>query len=282
MKIKKNWKKAVAFGLVGILALGITACGSAEEKNAEANGTETGVRTITVAVAQGFYPITYVDDDGNAAGYDVEVFKALDERLPEYQFVYEVVDKETMNVGVQTGTYQVGINSMFKTDERLETYIMPENNMGYTAVGCLYREGEEHITSFEDIYNRQLRIHPNSPAGSIQNVLQEWSDAHPDTPLVMDVVATVDNNEGMDSVRAGEYDLFFQLLPVINLWSDEAKVGLDVSDPLAVVPTFPIINKDETELKDKVDALLVELEEDGTLSKLSMEAFGYDVFELSK
>ena len=280
MKSRNILKKTAAIGLASVLVLGTAACGSAEAETKEASGVE--VRTVTVAVAPGFYPITYADDEGKAAGYDVEVFKVIDERLPEYEFVYEVVDKETMNVGVQTGTYQVGINSMFKTEERLETYIMPENNMGYTAVGCLYREGEEHITSFEDIYNRQLRIHPNSPTGSIQNVLQEWSDAHPDTPLVMDVVATVDNNEGMDSVRAREYDLFFQLLPVINLWSDEAKVGLDVSDPLAVVPTFPIINKDETELKDKVDALLVELEEDGTLSKLSMGAFGYDVFELSK
>lgn len=274
MKIKNVIKKVSALGFAVILLLGVTACGS-DKKTDDGDG-----RSITVAVAPGFFPITYADDNGNAAGYDVEVFKAIDEMLQEYKFIFEVVDKETMNVGVQTGTYQVGINSMFKTEERLETYIMPENNMGYTAVGCLYREGEEHIKSFEDIYNRQLRIHPNTPSGSIQNVIDAWTADHPDTPLEMGIVATLDNNEGMDSVRAGEYDVFFQLIPVINLWSEESKTGLALSDPLAVVPTFPIINKEETELNDKINAALAELQANGTLSRLSVDAFGYDVFEL--
>ena len=264
--------------LLAVAALtSLTAC--AGGKSGDDSG-KSDVRTVKVAVAPGFYPITYADDNGEAAGYDVEVFKAIDERLPEYEFVYEVVDKEAMNVGVQTGTYQVGINSMFKTDERLETYIMPENNMGYTAVGCLYREDEEKITSFQDIYDRQLRIHPNPASGAIQKVIEDWNAENPDSTLKIDVVSALDNNEGMDSVRAGEYDVFFQLLPVINLWSDESKAGLAVSDPLAVVPTFPIINKEETELNDKINNVLADLKEDGTLSELSAEAFGYDVFEL--
>ncbi len=264
--------------LLAVAALtSLTACAGGKSSD---DSSKSDVRTVKVAVAPGFYPITYADDNGNAAGYDVEVFKAIDERLPEYEFVYEVVDKEAMNVGVQTGTYQVGINSMFKTDERLKTYIMPENNMGYTAVGCLYREDEEKITSFQDIYDRQLRIHPNPASGAIQKVIEDWNAEHPDSALKIDVVSALDNNEGMDSVRAGEYDVFFQLLPVINLWSDESKAGLAVSDPLAVVPTFPIINKEETELNDKINDVLADLKEDGTLSKLSVEAFGYDVFEL--
>lgn len=268
-------KNFIALLAAAALALLLTGCGS----DAQTGGGDADARTITVAVAPGFYPITYADDDGNAAGYDVEVFKAIDERLPEYDFVYEVVDKETMNVGVQTGTYQVGINSMFKTDERLETYIMPENNMGYTAVGCLYREDEEKITSFADIYNRQLSIHPTNPSGSIPNVVKNWTANHPDMPLEIGLVSTLDNNEGMDSVRSGEYDVFLQLIPVIELWSDDSKAGLAVSDPLDVVPTFPIINKNETELNDKIDDILADLQEDGTLSRLSLDAFGYDVFD---
>lgn len=267
-------KGFISLFIAAVLVLSLAACGSDE------NTDDEGARTITVAVAPGFYPITYADDDGNAAGYDVEVFKAIDELLPEYNFVYEVVDKETMNVGVQTGTYQVGINSMFKTEERLETYIMPENNMGYTAVACLYREDEEAVTGFADIYNRQLSIHPTQPAGAISNVIEEWTEAHPDMPLSIGYVAAFDNNEAMNAVRAGDYDVFFQLLPVIELWSDEAKAGLATSEPLDVVPTFPIINKEETDLNAKIDDILVQLKEDGTLSKLSVEAFGYDVFDL--
>lgn len=267
--------RIIALSLALATTISLSACSNTE------NSDTSDTRTIKVAVAPGFFPITYADDDGNAAGYDVEVFKAIDELLPEYEFVYEIVDKEAMNVGVQTGTYQVGVNSMFKTEERLETYIMPENNMGYTALGCLYREGEEHITSFEDIYNRQLRIHPTQAAGSVQNVIEDWNNAHPDMALSIGTVTSVDNTEGTDSVRSGEYDVFFQLIPVVDLWSDESKVGLAVSDPLDVVPTFPIINKEETDLNNKVDAALADLQADGTLSRLSLDAFGYDVFEVA-
>lgn len=63
--------------------------------------------------------------------------------FPQYTFTYEITDKETMNVGVQSGTYQVGINSLFKNDARTATYYMPENNVGYTPVGIIHREGEE-------------------------------------------------------------------------------------------------------------------------------------------
>ena len=270
----KRIRRSVPAALLVLGMLGsLTACGASSDGGGQA-------REVKVAVGAGFYPITYADEDGKAAGYDVEVFREIDKRLPEYEFVYDVVDKETMNVGVQTGTYQIGINSMFQTAERLKTYAFPENNMGYTAVGCLYREGEEPITDFADIYNRKLRIHPNDPNGSIQNVLEDWVQAHPDMPLTMEVASGIDNNEGMDSVRAGEYDVFFQLLPVINLWPDEAKAGLAVSEPLAVVPTYPILNQSETELCDKIDQVLAELKEDGTLSKLSVETFGYDVFNL--
>ena len=240
------------------------------------------VRTITVALAPGFYPITYADDNGNAAGYDVEVFKAIDELLDQYEFKFEIVEKETMNVGVETGAYQVGINSMFKTPEREEIYLFPEQNMGYTAVGALYRDGEEPITSFQDVYDQGLKIHPSNASGTIANVIANWNEAHPDAQLEIEIVSTVDNNEALNSVRSGEYDIYIHLLPVINLWDDSIKGGLQISDPLDVVPTYPIINKDEEQLRDDVDAALKTLDEDGTLSQISNDTFGYDVFEIAE
>lgn len=270
-------KKIVAIISVLTLAVGTIGCGS---KGAEA-ASESEARKVKVALAPGFYPITYADDDGNAAGYDVEVFKAIDELLPEYEFEFEIVDKETMNVGVETGTYQVGINSMFKTPEREEIYLIPENNMGYTAVAGLYREGEEHISSFKDIHDQNLKLHPTNASGTIPNVVKEWNEANPDDQVEIEIVSAVDNNEGVNAIRAGEYDVFIHLLPVINLWEGDLKEGLQITDALAVVPTYPIINKNETELNNAVNEKLAELKESGKLSEISNATFGYDVFELA-
>lgn len=274
MKIAKRITSVVlAIAVAGTL----TACGGAS--GSEAKGD---VRTITVALAPGFFPITYEDDNGQAAGYDVEVFKAIDELLPQYEFKFEIVEKETMNVGVETGTYQVGINSMFKTPEREEIYIFPETNMGYTAVGGISREGEEKIHSFSDFHARGLKLYPTNASGTIANVVGNWNEAHPDEAIDVEVVSNVDNNEALAAVRNGEYDVFIHLLPVINLWGDELISGLQISDPLDVVPTYPIINKDETTLKDDVNGALKTLTDNGTLSKISKDTFGYDVFEIAK
>ena len=55
-----------------------------------------------------------------------------------------------------------------------------------------------------------------------------------------------------------------------------------ISDPVAVVPTYPIVNQSETELGDAINEALGTLKEDGTLSKLSEDVFGYDVFALAE
>ncbi len=274
----KNVKKITALALTLVMAAGLTACGSAQA----ANNDSGDVRKISVALAPGFYPITYADDNGEAAGYDVEVIKAIDELLPQYEFTFDIVEKETMNVGVETGTYQVGINSMFKTPEREEIYLFPETNMGYTAVGAISREGEDKIHSFKNIHDRGLKLHPTNASGTIANVIADWNEANPDSTLDIEIVSTVDNNEALNAVRSGEYDAYIHLLPVINLWGEELISGLQISDPLDVVPTYPIINKDEEQLTKDINEALKKLKDDGTLSKISNDTFGYDVFELAK
>ena len=256
----------------------LTACGGGTSQSSASGNS----RVINVALAPGFFPITYADDNGEAAGYDVEVFKAIDELLPQYEFKFDIVEKETMNVGVETGTYQVGINSMFKTPEREEIYLFPETNMGYTAVGAISREDGEKIHSFQDIHDRGLKLHPTNASGTIANVISDWNESHPEGKIDIEIVSTVDNNEALAAVRSGEYDVLIHLLPVINLWGDELLGGLQISDPLDVVPTYPIINKDETVLKDDINGALKKLADDGTLSKISNDTFGYDVFELAK
>ncbi len=274
----KRSKKITAALMALIITASLTGCA---QSAASSDKPASDSRTITVALAPGFYPITYADDNGEAAGYDVEVFKAIDELLPQYDFKFEIVEKETMNVGVETGTYQVGINSMFKTPEREEIYLFPETNMGYTAVGAISREGDEKIQSFQDIHDRGYKLHPTNASGTIANVVANWNEKHPDAKIDVEIVSNVDNNEALAAVRSGEYDVYIHLLPVINLWGEELIGGLQISDPLDVVPTYPIVNKDEATLNADINTALKTLTDNGTLSKISKDTFGYDVFELA-
>lgn len=243
---------------------------------AEANA---GVREIKVSVAAGFYPITYADDDGNACGYDVDVMKAVDEMLEDYSFTYEVTDKETMNVGVQTGTYQMGINSLFKTDERCEIYIMTENNMGNSPIGFVQRE-DDNINSFTDAYTMGKKIYPVQATSGIRLIVDKWNEENKDMKIDYPLRSESNYAELFDSIKTGAYDYAVDLISVYNLQPEEAVGGLRVSEPIAVIPTYPIINMDEKDFADSVDNSLKTLKDNGTLSELSKKHFGYDIFEL--
>lgn len=275
--LRNTIRKAIAVSSALILAATtLTGCGSSASKASAASGP----REVKVAVAPGFFPITYADDDGVAQGYDVEVFKAVDELLEDYTFVYEIADKETMNVGVQSGTYQAGINSLFKTEARTETYYMPENNMGFTPVGIIQRT-DSKVSSLAQAYDEGLSVTPTSAAGGIRFVLQDWNEENPDKQIDFELNTEFSYANLFASIQSGEYDYAVDLIPVFNLQKPETVAGLYISDPIDVVPTYPIVNKGEEELGNAINEALGTLKENGTLSKLSVDAFGYDVFEIS-
>lgn len=272
MKIKRVLALAVSSSIILTTLVGCGNSGKSENSD---------VKEIKVAVAGGFYPITYADDNGEAQGYDVEVLKAVDELLPQYTFTYEITDKETMNVGVQSGTYQVGINSLFKTDERKETYYIPENNVGYTAVGIIHRAGDAYNT-FDDVYDANAKAYPVFASGGIKFVYARWNEAHPDKQFDVELTTEFNYADLFASIRSGDYDFTPDLVPVFDLQQPETVDGLVISDPVDAIPTYPIITKSETELGDAINEALGQLKDDGTLSKISTEVFGYDVFELAQ
>lgn len=265
--------------VAAILALGVslTGCGNSAEAPASTETSDNGVRTITVAYAPNYKPITYQDEAGEAAGYDIEVFKKIDELLPEYEFVYEGVEKDTMNMGVEAGTYQVGINGLFKNPTRLETYLMPEQQMGGTPIGLVVAADNTTVTDLDSAVATGAAITPISTAGGIMGILNEYNEAHPDAQVVYDTTAEFDRASYYAAIAAGQYDYTPELVTVFKSLDSSVTQGVKITDTFRVVPTYPIINKQEEELAGKIQDALVTLYEDGTLSKLAVEYYGEDI-----
>ena len=65
---------------------------------------------------------------------------------------------------------------------------------------------------------------------------------------------------------------------------DELKSTVDADDKLYFVPfyavkTWVLYTKDQTELVKAIDGVMAALKDDGTLSKIAVEWFGYDIYE---
>ena len=92
---RKAWRNVLALALTGVLALGLTACGSSDSKTADAGSAaaadgkavyrtldeikESG--TINIGVFSDKNPFGYVDENGEYQGYDVYYARRLGEDL---------------------------------------------------------------------------------------------------------------------------------------------------------------------------------------------------------
>ena len=274
-------KKSISI-LLALGVLVIAGCGGSNATKENKSADKVQVREIKVAVAPGFYPITYANDKGEADGYDVAVMKALDEAFPQYKFKYEIASKEAINVGVQSGNYQIGVNSFFRSKQREEIYRLPKNNLGYTPVGIISRSDEKELKSLGDIVDYKLRIHPTSTSGGIRNILNTWNAAHPDKQIKFEMRSGSRLANELPAIKNKEYDVSVNLIPVYNLVKEDARQGTKISTPVEVVPTFCLINKNEEKLAAEIDAKLGELKANGKLSELSKKYFKVDLFAINK
>ncbi|MDR1573080.1 MAG: transporter substrate-binding domain-containing protein [Clostridiales Family XIII bacterium] len=269
-------KKTIASFTVSLIALlALAGCGSQAPADNDSGEAPADVREITISASPGYKPITYTDEAGNLDGYDVAVFREIDELLPEYEFTFEVVDKETMNIGVETGKYQIGINGMFRSADREAKYYIPENQLGATRVGFVVKKGTSGIGSWDDAVGKN--VSPTGASGGIFGLLNQYNDAHPDAPIVFETVSKSDIATDLGAVKSGQYDIYIHLVDVINQLPAEVMDGLEVIQ-VDKIATFPIINKSETELGDTINDLLLQLREDGTLSRIAEAYYGTDVF----
>jgi len=248
-------------------------------ETAKTEVTSTAAKTVSVAVETGSKPLSFEDENGELTGYEVEVIKALDEIVAEYDFQIESVDADAAQVGLEAGKYAFIGGGAYKTAEREEKYLIPDEFNGVSLVYIYVKEGNDSIKTLADLVGK--KVVPSSPNGGIFNLLTSYNEEHPDAQITIETADGVALADRFKSVDSGEYDAL--VLPN-NLGFNEIKEELGikvvpVETPVAVNPTYFLLSKDQTDLKEKIDAGLKTLRENGTLSELSTKWYGEDTIK---
>lgn len=152
--MKKN--RLFQFAAIGLASIALlTGCNSGESADKDSGDGEQ-VRTVKVAYDQASKPISYIDDNGNPTGYDVEVMKLVDELLPDYQFEYVGTTSDDLLIGVEQGKYQVGVKNAFFTQERTEKFIFPKEFLGLSSAGLVLRKEDEGVKTLADFAKKVI------------------------------------------------------------------------------------------------------------------------------
>ncbi|WP_155988338.1 transporter substrate-binding domain-containing protein [Oribacterium sp. P6A1] len=300
--MKKNFINIVAaVSLVSITAASLAACGSStpdattaaasseaatSEEATSASSDASGVIKKVIAHTQSYVPYDFIDKDGNHDGYEVAVWKAIDEKLENYEFEYVGTTDDDLLVGVESGKYNAGSKGVWWTEERSKKYVFPKNYTGASIIGIAIRkENASEITDLESFAKYSGKLVPIGPANAQYNIVENYNSKHPDAKI--DLVAG-DSFEAADAyqwVLEGRYDAYFNIKTSFeaNVEKEDGEYH-DFSDKLAFVPyegipIWSLFNKDEQQFADDFDKAFEELKADGTIESLQKQYFGYSLFD---
>ena len=147
---------------------------------------------LVVALEGAWQPWSYHDESDTLVGYDVEVSRAIAEKLgvePEYV----ESDWDSLFAGLDAGRFDIVCNGVEVTDERAKTYDFT-TPYGYIHTALAVRKDNEDIKSFEDLKGK-------TTANSLASTYMELAESYGATVQGIDTL-----EETIQLLTAGRID----------------------------------------------------------------------------
>ncbi len=262
---KKSW---VVIGLAGLI-LGACSNPSATSQEDQSLSKVEEAKELVVATSGTLYPSSYYNDNNELVGYDVDVAKEVAQRLD-----VEVVFKE-YNVDGQVSSLtkdeaDLAANDFGLTDERAEKFSL-STPFKYSFNSMIVRESDDSgIASLDDLAGKKAAGKPNTSymhlAESYGAELVTYDNATNDQYLT-------DVANGRTDVIINDY--YLQKMAVAAMPDIPVKILENVYfDPNE---TGFLFVKDHKALREKVNEVLAEMREDGSLKALAETYFQTDI-----
>lgn len=257
-------KSIVTLGLTAVLTGVLAACTMVYADSDELSQIqESG--TLKVGVEGTYPPYTYHDDDGTLTGFDVDVAKAIADKLGvEADFTES--DWDSLLAGIDSGRLDTVINAVSITDEREEKYDFAGPYF-YITQQIVVAKDNNDIVDMASLDGKKMA---NTATTAYLDLLE-------DAGVSLVQISTADEAVSLISSGRADFTTFNSVVfneylkqhPDANL--KVAFVIPDVQDEYGVP-----VKKGETALYDAIQNAIDELKEDGTLSQLSMDYFDTD------
>ena len=270
-------KRRTFISLMGVMAaagvLSMTGCSSKDTASSTAgpaplNKLDSIQKSgkLVVALEGAWQPWSYHDSSDTLVGYDVEVSRAIAEKLgvePEYV----ESDWDSLFAGLDAGRYDMVCNGVEVTEERAKTYAFT-TPYGYIHTALAVRKDNEDIHTFEDLKGK-------TTANSLASTYMELAESYGATVQGIDTL-----EETIQLLTAGRIDAtlnadvsFYDYLNV----HPEADFKLVAQTAEASHVAIPVLKSEDTAYLDALNTAIEELRADGTLKTLSEKYFGQDI-----
>lgn len=277
-------KRRTFISMMSVMAaagvLSLTGCSNSSTSTAAGSGASSAAGSsadqlaaiqasgkLIVALEGAWQPWSYHDESDTLVGYDVEVSRAIAEKLgvePEYV----ESDWDSLFAGLDAGRFDMVCNGVEVTDERALTYDFT-TPYGYIHTALAVRKDNDEIKTFEDLKGK-------TTANSLASTYMELAESYGATVQGIDTL-----EETIQLLAAGRIDATLNadvsFYDYLNVHPDaDFKIVAQTEDASHVA--IPLRKGDSSAtLLEAVNNAIDELRTDGTLKELSEKYFGQDI-----
>lgn len=242
-----------------LLACALLICG--------ANSKTLREGTLKVATEGTFSPFSYYNDKNELVGYDVDVARAVAEKLG-LKIEFLTAPWDAMLAAFDAGKADAVFNQVSITDERKKKY---EYSVPYTVVygAIIVHKDNNDIKSFEDLKGKK---NADSATSNWAQVAKKYGAQN----------VTVDSfTKSMELLIARRVDTVVRDNTVFyDFLKQRPDAPIKIAAKLKDVDySAAIVQKGNKELADQISKALNELKAEGKLKEISLKYFGKDVSE---
>lgn len=237
-------------------------------------------KTLTVAVGTDWGKMSFLNDNHQLDGYDIDVAKGVAEHLG-VQIKFVTPGWDVIASGQWQGRWEMAMGQMTPTAARAEKFDFPVIYFYDRVVAVVHKDSK--ATKLADLNGRTIGVAAGSAEESYANhtFAADWEGSAPVRyqfkPGAVKTYAST--NVAFDDLRLGDGVRLDAVITVRTVVSDAISAGYPIKllgDPLYSPPgVIPVLHGDK-EFSDKIAAAVQSMKDDATLSKLSIKWYGVD------
>ncbi|MBQ9264156.1 MAG: amino acid ABC transporter substrate-binding protein [Clostridia bacterium] len=218
-----------------------------------------------------FPPMGFRDDNNEIVGYDIDLAKEVASRLG-VTLKTQPIEWDAKELELSSKSIDCIWNGLSITPARQESMSMTKGYMNNKIV--LVVKGDKGYAAKEDLVGKKIAVQNGSFAQEVLEEYEEYKDFYASVDVLgYDEYLTALMDLQQDGVDAVLIDLVVAEYRIAGLNDDNLVLIDSLEDDIFGVG----FRKEDAALRDKVNAILAEMAQDGATAKISEKWFGKDI-----
>ena len=266
--LKKIIKNIIVASLFGVIATGLVGCGNVEKNKI----TTMDKDELIIGLDDTFVPLGFKDANGKTTGFDVDLAKAVGEKLGK-EIVFQNIDWSMKETELDNENIDLIWNGYSMTDERKEKVDFSKAYLNNRQV---------IITLVDSKIKTKSDLKGASVGAQNQSSAVDAIESDGDTVSTFKngkIVTFETNNEALMDLEAGRVDAVVadEILAKYYINQRGAEKYKVLSEDFGKETYGVGIRKGDTELLQAINNAFNEVIKDGTAQKISEKWFGEDI-----